>query len=90
MEFDPVTIKLCEIILYGLAWFAIAGCVGGVGLFLYTGIKRIFCRAPKSGIGASTNSRYTPCPRFRCDWVCRIGYKCKCGGVACRVERHSV
>ena len=38
----------------------------------------------------SDNSGYTQCPKFRCNWKCRIGYLCKCGGTACRVERHSV
>jgi hypothetical protein len=32
----------------------------------------------------------TPCPKFRCSWKCRIGYKVKCGAIACRIERHSV
>ena len=30
----------------------------------------------------------TPCPKFRCNWKCRVGYKVKCGGIACRIERH--
>ena len=44
----------------------------------------------KAALKPSHSSRYTPCPRFRCDWKCRIGYNCKCGGIACRIERHSV
>lgn len=47
-------------------------------------IKKAVSRKP------ALNSDYTPCPKFRCGWKCRIGYDCKCGGSYCRIERHSV
>lgn len=36
------------------------------------------------------NNKLIECPKFRCGWICRIGFKMKCGGVSCRVEIHGV
>lgn len=54
------------------------------------GLIETWWAAIKSVEGSPSASGYTPCPKFRCNRKCRIGYKCKCGGIACRVERHSV
>ena len=52
----------------------------------------VACNTKQSRLQAAqiSNSCYTPCPKFRCNWKCRIGYQCKCGSTACRVELHSV
>jgi len=38
----------------------------------------------------STNTDITLCLKFRCNWKCRIGFKCKCGATPCHVEWHGV
>lgn len=64
MEFDPITTALCDIILYGLVWIAILFCIGTVVYLLIVLIKKVFCRAPKDCIGASTNGPMPKLPRF--------------------------
>jgi hypothetical protein len=38
----------------------------------------------------STNKKSTPCPKFRCNWLCRCGFNMRCGAVSCLIERHGV
>lgn len=52
--------------------------------------RKIFLKSTNDLVPLVPDSGITPCPKFRCNWKCRIGYKCKCGGIACRVERHSI